>query len=68
MEHVHKMKARLAHELSESCEKWLGEELDWEELKMLKELAKAFNELHESCRIMHEMETHADKHMTDHYK
>lgn len=68
MKHIHMMKKRLAHELSETCEKWLGEDLDLDALKCLKHLAGAFNKLHESCRIMHDMEEHSGKHMTDHYK
>lgn len=68
MEHVHKMKVRLAHELSTSCEEWLGEELAWKELKYLGTLAHALNEIHDACEMMHEMDEHHDKHMTDHYK
>lgn len=68
MEHVHRMKVRLAQELSTTCEKWLGEELKIKELAYLNALAETVNELHEACDMMQELEEHHDKHMTDLYK
>lgn len=67
MKHIHQMKIRLTHELSETCEKWLGEELEWAELKKLGTLAHALNEIHDVCEMVHEMEEHHDKHYKDHY-
>lgn len=68
MHHIHRMKEKVAHELSKLCEDGLDGDMEVFELKMMNLLAELHNELHEACHVLHRAKKHEGAQMNNHYE